>query len=147
MSMTKGQTSPPSARGFDRSVALTDLSLLLQKSKLVLIDASGLGKDALHVYFGLAMFLAVRLIWRRRGGWVLGWMAALAMALAVEFLDLRGEVLRGDLQPDSTHWHDIWNTMFWPTILLLVGRWLQPVTPQVQETSAPSADSNNLRPS
>jgi hypothetical protein len=147
MSMMRARTSPPSTRGFDPAMDVADLSQWLQQSKLALIDASGLGKDALHVYFGLAMFLAVRLLWRRRGGWVLGWAAALAMALTVEWLDMRGEVLRGDLQPDGAHWHDIWNTMFWPTILLLVGRWLQPTTPGVQETSAPSADSNNLRPS
>lgn len=147
MSMTRARTFRRSTRGFDPAMDVADLSQRLQQSKLALIDASGLGKDALHVYFGLAMFLAVRLLWRRRGGWWLAWWAALAMALTVEWLDMRGEVLRGDLQPDGEHWHDIWNTMVWPTILLLVGRWLQPATPPVQETSAPSADSNNFRPS
>lgn len=105
-----------------------EVSMAFQALKTDLLAATGLSKDALHVYIGLAIFVAVRLAWRRRGGWVLAWCTALAFALAGEWLDLRGETIRGALQPDSAHWHDIWNTMFWPTVLLAIGRWLQPRT-------------------
>lgn len=105
---------------------LVQISADLQASKTAIIDATGLGKDALHIYFALALFVAVRLVWRRRFGWALAWLAVLAMALLVEWLDLQGESLAGALQPDSAHWHDIWNSMFWPTVLALVGRWLEP---------------------
>jgi hypothetical protein len=125
MCMTKGPTLRPSARASD-PMSLAESIAAFQAFKTDLIAATGLSKDALHVYFGLTAFLFVRLIWRRRGGWVLAWMAALAMALGGEWLDLRGENLRGALQPDSAHWHDIWNTMFWPTMLAIFGRWLQP---------------------
>lgn len=97
-----------------------------QQFKLVALDATGLAKDALHIYAGMALFLLIRLLWRWRGGWLLAWLAVLAMACTVEWIDLKAEAANSTLQPDAAHWHDIWNTMFWPTVLLLVGRWLQP---------------------
>ena len=98
----------------------------LQIFKVQALEFTGLGKDALHIYFGLGMFLLVRLLWRRRGGWILAWLAVLALALGVEWLDMRAEQAGDYLQPDKAHIHDVWNTMFWPTMLMLVGRWLQP---------------------
>lgn len=97
-----------------------------QQFKVMMLEWSGLAKDALHIYAGLALFLFIRLVWRRKGGWVLGWLATLMLACGVEWLDLLAESSNSAIQPDAAHWHDIWNTMFWPTILLLVGRWLQP---------------------
>ena len=105
---------------------IAETTTAFQAMKMTLIGATGLSKDALHIYVGLALFLTVRLAWRRRGGWMLAWLAALAMALGGEWFDLRGEALVSVLQPDSAHWHDLWNTMFWPTLLALVGRWLHP---------------------
>lgn len=97
-----------------------------QQFKVVMLGLTGLGKDALHIYAGMGLFLFVRLAWRWRGGWILAWLAVLAMACTVEWIDMKAEAASSALQPDAAHWHDIWNTMFWPTILLLVGRWLQP---------------------
>lgn len=105
---------------------MVELAAAYQQLKLWLIDGTGLGKDALHIDFGLALFLAVRLIWRRRGGWLIAWFAVLVMACGGEWIDLQAEIVRSAIQPDAAHWHDIWNTMFWPTVLLFVGRWLQP---------------------
>src|SRR3546814_7859529 len=90
------------------------------------ISASGLDKDALHIYFGLALFLAARLSWRRAGGWLIAWGAVLAMACGGEWLDMTSEIRNAAIQPDAAHWHDIWNTLFWPTVLLVAGRWLHP---------------------
>lgn len=97
-----------------------------QLLKLDLAGWTGLAKDALHVHIGLAIFIAVRLLWRRKGGWWLAWSAALIAALGGEALDIRDELAGNYLQPDKAHWHDIWNTMVWPTILLVVGPWLSP---------------------
>jgi len=107
-------------------MTLLEIASLFEARKVSVIEATGLDKDALHIYFGLTLFLVVRLLWRRRGGWVIAWLAVLAMACGGEWLDLNAEISRSSIQPDAAHWHDIWNTMFWPTVLLLVGRWLQP---------------------
>jgi hypothetical protein len=123
---------------------IVQMSADFQATKLLLIEGSGLAKDALHVYFGLALFLAVRLAWRWRFGWLLAWLAALALAVGAEWLDLRGEGLVGAMQPDSAHWHDIWNTMFWPTVLAIFGRWLHP-RPKAPEPVATSADEGAER--
>ena len=107
-------------------MTLIEIASLFEARKGSLIDATGLDKDALHIYVGLTLFLIIRLGWRGRGGWVAAWLAVLAMACGGEWLDMTAEMERSAIQPDAAHWHDIWNTMFWPTVLLLVGRWLQP---------------------
>jgi hypothetical protein len=112
----------------------------LQILKLQLLEATGLGRDALHVYAGMAVFIAVRLLWRWRGGWVLAWLAALAMAMGIEWMDIKAEGQAGTLQPDPAHWHDVWNTMVWPTVLLLIGRWLHPRPKPKPEASGDLAD-------
>ena len=107
-------------------MTLLEIASLFEARKVSVIEATGLDKDALHIYFGLTLFLVVRFLWRRRGGWVIAWLAVLVMACGGEWLDLNAEISRSSIQPDAAHWHDIWNTMFWPTVLLIVGRWLGP---------------------
>jgi hypothetical protein len=118
----------------------------LQSLKLYLLDLTGLGKDALHVYAGLTVFITIRLVWRWRGGWIVAWLASLALALGIEWLDIRAEGQIGVPQPDPAHWHDVWNTMVWPTILLLVGRWLQPRPKPNAETSGDLSDQSFEEP-
>ena len=107
-------------------MTLIEIAVQFDARKLSVIEATGLGKDALHIYFGMALFLAVRFAWRGRGGWVAAWLAVLIMACGGEWLDLILENSKAAVQPDAAHWHDIWNTMFWPTVLLFIRRWLQP---------------------
>ena len=118
-------------------MTLIELASLFEARKLSVIEATGLDKDALHIYFGMTLFLLIRLAWRARGGWLAAWIAVLVMACGGEWLDLTAEYSHSAIQPDAAHWHDIWNTMFWPTVLLVVGRWLQPVA----EARAEPADA------
>ena len=115
-----------------------------QEYKLFLLEYTGLARDALHVHIGLAVFVLARLLWRWNGGWMVAWLAALAAALGGEWLDLGGEIARSDIQTDSAHWHDIWNTMLWPTILLFVGRWLHPRPKPAPETANDEEESGDL---
>jgi hypothetical protein len=110
--------------------------------KLDALAFTGLGRDALHVYFGLGLFIVVRLLWRWRGGWILAWLSALALAAGVEWLDLRVYNESGALKPQADNWHDIWNTMFWPTVLVLVGRWLHPKAKAENNKAQPEISGN-----
>jgi len=121
-------------------MTLIELASLFEERKSWLVTASDLGKDALHIYFGLALFMLVRLAWRWRGGWVAAWLAVLVMACGGEWLDMTAEFSNAAIQPDAAYWHDIWNTMFWPTVLLLVGRWLQPVVQPRADVSGEDAE-------
>ncbi len=95
-----------------------------QDAKWILIGATGLAKDALHIYAGLAIFIAVHMCGRGRHRPALAWLVTLSFTLGAEGLDKVAEYVNARHSVDSGHWHDIWNTMFWPSVLALLGRWL-----------------------
>jgi len=83
---------------------------------------SGLNMDALHVYGGVFVQLAVALVLRRslRSAWPL--LVVLAAIISNEAYDLHYEIWpnRGDQWVESIK--DGWNTMLMPTILFLLAR-------------------------
>ena len=94
-----------------------------QSSKLWLQDSVGLGKDALHIYVGLIVLLAVAALlrvplrdWRPIG-------AVFVVALAGEIWDVIEWTRRGNAVRWENNWHDLWNTMFWPLMLFALARW------------------------
>ncbi|HWU95012.1 MAG TPA: hypothetical protein VN029_05400 [Sphingomonas sp.] len=94
----------------------------LQSAKFWLIQHVGLAKDALHIYVGLTLFLGAALAFR----WPLRswkpWLVALAAALLGEAWDLRDNLVHHIPVRLWGNWHDIWNTMFWPSMLLILAR-------------------------
>lgn len=110
-------------------------------AKMDVIAATGLAKDALHVHIGLSAFIILRLLWRGRFGWMLAWLGAMAVTLSGEWLDIQNEQLSGAPIDNAAHWHDIWNTMLWPSVLLLIGRWLEPKRAAVEAREAPAPDA------
>jgi cell shape-determining protein MreD len=97
-----------------------------QEVKWWLILNLGLAKDALHVYVGLTVMFGSALLF----GWRLSswrpWLAVLIAALAGEAWDIRDRWVIGFPQEWSGNWHDLWNTLFWPSVFLLLARrtWL-----------------------
>lgn len=95
---------------------------VFQAAKLWLMGGTGLAKDALHVHVGLLVSLGSALLLR----WPLRswkpWLAALAVALLGEAWDVRDRWVAGMRAAPMGHWHDIWNTMLWPSALLLLAR-------------------------
>jgi hypothetical protein len=88
-----------------------------------LVHLLGLPKDALHIYVGLAIFLAAAALLRRPlGGW-LPIAAVVAAALAGEAWDLIETYQTGARIHWDRSWHDIWNTCFWPAVLFLLARY------------------------
>lgn len=87
----------------------------------ILIEAyTGLERDALHIHVALILYFLAMLVCRRSR---FPWIVVLLFELANEALDLNRQHLNGM----PLDWHesakDLWNTMLWPTVLLLVGRY------------------------
>ena len=93
-----------------------------QDAKLVLVQATDLSKDALHVYVGLGVMLLVAILLRRP---LRDWRPLAAVALAAvagEIWDVIDTLSHGGTPRWSLNWKDVWNTMFWPTVLFLMAR-------------------------
>jgi hypothetical protein len=71
----------------------------VQAIKMAIVGASGLSKDALHIYVGLAV------------------------AMAGELLDMRDDIASLGYWRWSASLHDMANTVFWPAVLAALARW------------------------
>ncbi len=91
-------------------------------AKQVVIEGTGLNQDALHVYVGLLLLLGVGWALRRPLGAGLPLFVVLAVALAGESYDLRFDLYTLGHWQWSDSLHDVLNTMFWPTTLVVLAR-------------------------
>ena len=94
-----------------------------QQAKIALVHLLGLPKDALHIYVGLAIFLAAAAVLRRPLG---SWMpiaAVAAAALIGEGWDLLETRAAGARPHWDRNWHVVWSTCFWPATLFLLARY------------------------
>ncbi len=95
----------------------------LQAAKLWLIALTGLSKDALHVYVALTLFFGSAILFKwSLTGWR-PWTVVLVAALAGEAWDIRDRLVGGVALDLARDWHDIWNTLFWPSAILLLARY------------------------
>jgi uncharacterized membrane protein YqgA involved in biofilm formation len=94
----------------------------VQHAKMVVVAAVGLQKDALHVYAGLTIFLVALSVLRSRPRSVIPLVAVALVAVLGEIVDARDDV------NSLGHWrwrasaHDLWNTLFWPSVLWVLLR-------------------------
>lgn len=93
-----------------------------QEFKLAIVSATGLSKDALHIYVGLLVFFGVVVLLRRRVGSPGPWLAALCVAAALEVMDMRDSFASMGRWDWAASLHDVVNTLFWPTAILLLAR-------------------------
>ena len=92
--------------------------------KIWLIETVGLTNDALHVHGALLILCVSALVLRRRPDSLWCWIIVFIAELFNEYADLRGSA-PGEATMDAAL-HDIYNTMFWPTVILILGRVLFP---------------------
>ena len=94
----------------------------IQTIKLFLVSLTGLSKDALHVHVGLGTMFGAAMLFRREFRSYVPWVAVLVAAVCGELLDMYGDLY----SPGYWQWkmsiHDIDNTLFWPTVLMLLAR-------------------------
>ena len=94
-----------------------------QQTKVALVQLLGLPRDALHIYVGLAIFLAAAALLRRPLGSWLPIAAVVAAALIGEAWDLVETRASGARPHYGRNWHDVWNTCFWPAALFVLARY------------------------
>ncbi len=92
--------------------------------KIWLIDTVGLTNDAMHVHGALLILCVSAILLRRRPDSPWCWLSVFLAELFNEYADLRGAA-PGEATIDAAL-HDIYNTMFWPTLILILGRFLFP---------------------
>lgn len=107
--------------------------------KIWLIDTVGLTNDAMHVHGALLILCVSAILLRRRPDSLWCWLIVFLAELFNEYADLRGAA-PGESTIDAAL-HDIYNTMFWPTFILILGRFLFPrKNRDVVNPVAPSSD-------
>lgn len=94
----------------------------LQSAKIILMEVTNLSKDALHIYVGLGVMLLVVILFKKS---LSDWrpLAAVAVAaLAGEIWDVIDTFSHGGDPEWNANWKDVWNTLFWPSILFGLAR-------------------------
>lgn len=91
-------------------------------AKLWLVEHLHLAKDALHVYVALILFFGSMLLFGwKASGWK-PWLLVVAAALAGEAYDLIDAQIYDTAIDLRANWKDVWNTLFWPTAIMLLAR-------------------------
>lgn len=98
--------------------------------KIWLIEKVGLTNDAMHVHGSLLILFISAIVLRRRPDSFWCWLIVMLAELFNEYADLRGQA-PGEATLDASL-HDLYNTMLWPTVILVLGRILFPRRRQEQ---------------
>ena len=85
---------------------------------------TGLDRDSLHIYAGVAVQLVVAVVLRRSVASPIPWLFAAVVALGNEYSDYTSATVtlgvRQELYDEAVR--DIWNTLLLPSVLLLIAR-------------------------
>jgi len=106
--------------------------------KMRLVETAGLTNDAMHIHGSLLILFGSAMMLRRRPDNFWCWLIVLSAELFNEYADLQGKA-PGEATIDAAM-HDLYNTMFWPTIILLLGRIMFPRAKKSDATPEISGD-------
>ena len=103
------------------------MPLAFYNLKHYIVESTGLERDALHIYIGIMVYVAVIALLRRyissSKAALLALVGVTVVTLIGEYLDLRYQVEIGIDMRYGDSIHDIINTCFWPYALYALGRW------------------------
>lgn len=103
-------------------MSVTDIAIFWGGIKTAVEDYFDLSADALHVHVSILLLLFFALVTRRRLYHPLPYLLLFVVECMNEFIDMNQPV--GSIE---SNWpasrHDILNTMFLPTVLILLLRW------------------------
>ncbi|QIO04915.1 hypothetical protein [Acinetobacter shaoyimingii] len=90
-----------------------------QQFKTSIVSFTGLERDALHIYAGLAVFLLIALLHGRQLKSIYALLAVFGVAIGAELLDARDDLIHYGYWRYGASVHDMINTIFWPTVIWL----------------------------
>ena len=96
---------------------------LFQEYKLQLVQLLHLAKDAIHIYIGFACFMLAVTLFRRSPRTIQALIPGLILALMLEIIDLRDDLLSSGNLRWSASLKDIVNTNLIPVVLYMAARW------------------------
>lgn len=91
--------------------------------KIMIEQYTGLERDALHIHAALLIYILAMALFRQSRRSRFPWLVVFAIELANEAYDLNRNWPEGPQWAIDSSARDLWNTMLWPTVLLLVGRY------------------------
>jgi hypothetical protein len=90
--------------------------------KVLISEATAISKDLLHVHVALLLYLASVLVLGRNWRSLWPWLVVFLFELGNEAYDLWHQGAHNEApRPAASLW-DLWNTLLWPTALLLLAR-------------------------
>ncbi|TXC74233.1 hypothetical protein FSZ31_05885 [Sphingorhabdus soli] len=127
---------------------LLELGTRIIGSKDALELLVDLSPDALHIHMSLLVLFAIALILRRRPDDWRPWLVLLVLEMINETNDILHHSMRVPLDDRAAALHDLLNTMFWPTLILIFGRLLfPPPVPMIIEPDPDTRDDDATDPS
>ena len=93
-----------------------------QSIKLCLLEIFNLSKDAIHIHIGIGVFFIASIVWTKGRIKTLCLLPVFCVALLMEVLDFRDDLNSFGYPRWSASIHDFVNTVFWPTVFVLLNR-------------------------
>lgn len=87
-------------------------------------QVTGLPDSTLHAHAGMAILVLAALVLRRKPWNWRCWLTVLVIETINEAYDLLQPFYPTDEGNLPASWFDMWNTMLWPTVILLTFAWL-----------------------
>lgn len=94
----------------------------IQTVKNLVSEVLNLSKDALHIYVGLGVFLIMAALLNKSPRSLVPWIGALIAAIIGEMVDGYDDLVLYGRWRWPASLHDVINTLFWPTVLVLLAR-------------------------
>ena len=95
----------------------------VQSVKLVILQLTGLSRDALHVYAGMFVLLLAAFVVRKCPRSFVPLLVVFSVAAGMEALDARDDLHVFGYWRVGANFHDIINTVFWPIVVFLLVRY------------------------
>jgi hypothetical protein len=113
--------------------------------KALVEQYSNVDRDGLHIHAGLLLYVGVTAILRQPRESRIPWLVVFVVEFMNEAADMRAATAQGPLESAM----DAINTLFWPTLLMIVGRytrWIPWTYARAEAAPLPQTSSAEVEP-